>query len=352
MEVTVAEFSPTSIGPTTVRTQETACSRQRPLDGLPEVINLSIICVNWNSLKYLIECIASIHENPPEGTYEVIVVDNASPEGGVETLTERFPSVRIVKSATNLGFAGANNLGFRQSFGRYIFLLNPDTRVIGSAITLMLDHLRLLPDAGIVGCTLLNSDLSIATNSIQKFPTILNQLFTAEWLRLRFPALPLWDIAPLFSERCEALKVDVIPGACMMLKRDVFERVGMLTEDYFMYAEDIDLNYKIRKAGLSSYYIGQARIIHHGGRSSAMQKISHWPVVMTYRAMWRFFRMRRGYVYAMGYRVTTGCAALMRLVLLLAMLPFMGSAGICGAVAKWHSILKWAIGMEQLQAGR
>lgn len=331
-------------------TKKTAWVQQYPCEELPDAANLSIICINWNSLDYLIECIASIHENPPEGTYEVVVVDNASPEGGVESLAERFPSVRIVKSGRNLGFAGANNLGFRHSVGRYILLLNPDTRVIGSAMNLMLEQLRSYPDAGIVGCTLLNSDLSIATSSIQKFPTILNQLFTAECLRLRFPALPLWDIAPLFSERREPLKVDVIPGACMMLRRDVFERVGMLTEDYFMYAEDIDLNYKVNKLGLSSYYVGQAKIIHHGGRSSAMQKVSQWSTIMTCRAMWRFFRMRRGYLYAIGYRATTGCAALVRLTLLVGMLPFVERASIRAAIAKWCSILKWAIGMEQLEA--
>ena len=333
-------------------TNESACLRQYPREELPDGVTLSIICVNWNSLKYLIQCIASIYENPPEATYEVIVVDNASPEGGVEILIERFPSVKIVKSGRNLGFAGANNLGFRQSVGRYIFLLNPDTSIIGPAISLMLGHLRSLPDAGVVGCTLLNSNLSVASNSIQKFPTILNQLFTAEWLRLRFPALPLWDIAPLFSESRDAHKVDVIPGACMMLGRDVFERVGMLTEDYFMYAEDIDLNYKISRLGLTSYYVGQAKIIHHGGRSSAMQKGSHWPTIMTYQAMWRFFRMRRGYLYAIGYRASTGCAALMRLAFLVAMLPLMERAGIRAAMAKWRSILKWAIGMEQRETSR
>ena len=326
---------------------------QRDLSAAPSGIpELSIICVNWNSLPYLMECMASIYEHPPEGPYEIIVVDNASPEGGVESLAARFPLVRIVKSNKNLGFAGANNLGFRQSSGRYVLLLNPDTRVIGPAITVMLEHLRSLPDAGIVGCTLLNSDLSIATSSIQKFPTILNQLLTAEWLRLRLPALPLWNIAPLFSESRQPLRVDVIPGACMMLRRDVFERVGLLTEDYFMYAEDIDLNFKVGKLGLSSYYIGQARIVHHGGQSSAMQQMSHWSTIMTYRAMWRFFRKRRGYLYAAAYRVTMGCAAVARLILLAAMLPFADSVGIRASAGKWHSVLKWAVGVEQLQPGR
>jgi hypothetical protein len=313
---------------------------------------LSIICVNWNSLEYLSECATSIYEHAPSVPFEMIVVDNASPEGGLERFADRFPLVRLVKSETNLGFAGANNLGFRHSFGRYILLLNPDTRIIGSALDRMLDQLSSVPDAGIVGCTLLNTDLTVSTTSIQKFPTILNQLLTAESLRVRFPALPLWNIAPLFAEQQRPLKVDVIPGACMMLKREVFEQAGLLTQDYFMYAEDIDLNYKVRKLGLASYYMGSAQIIHHGGRSSSQQKVSQWSTVMIHRAMLKYFSIRRGKLYAAAYRGAMGCAALMRLMILAAMFPFGDRQGIRWAMEKWRTVLIWAVGMERLEAGR
>lgn len=313
---------------------------------------LSIICVNWNSLDYLLECIASIYEHTPDVSFEVIVVDNASPEGGVEILVQKFPLVKLVWSDGNVGFAAANNLGFKQSVGRYILLLNPDTKLIGPAISIMLGQIKSLPDAGIVGCKLLNTDLSISTSSIQKFPTILNQLLTVERLRLRFPTFPLWDIAPLFSENLGPVKVDVIPGACIMLKRDVFERAGLVSEDYFMYAEDIDLNYKVRQLGFSSYYVGKAQLVHHGGRSSSRQRISQWSTVMTHQAMLRFYRMRRGPVYGTAYRVAMGFAAIIRLILLAIMFPFGDKEGIRWAVTKWSTILKWAIGIEQLGASR
>jgi GT2 family glycosyltransferase len=314
--------------------------------------HLSIICVNWNSLKYLIECVTSIYENAPDVPFEIIVVDNASPEGGLESFAEQFPLVRLVRSERNLGFSGANNLGFRKSSGQYILLLNPDTRIMGSAINLMLEQLCTTSDAGIVGCRLLNTDLTVSTSSIQKFPTILNQLLTAESLRVRFPGLPLWEIAPLFSEHRAPLKVDVIPGACMMLRREVFEQAGLLTEDYFMYAEDIDLNSKVRKLGLSSYYVGNAQIIHHGGRSSARQKVSQWSTVMIHRAMLRYFRISRGELYAAIYRISMGCAAVIRLLILAGMYPFGDKEGIRWATAKWRTVLKWAMGIERLEAGR
>lgn len=313
---------------------------------------LSIICVNWNSLDYLLEAVGSIYENTQGISFEIIIVDNASPEGGVDTVSEKFPAVKIVKSDKNIGFAGANNLGFRQSSGRYVLLLNPDTKLIGPAITIMLDQIKSLPDAGIVGCKLLNSDLSTSTTSIQKFPTILNQLLSAEPLRVRFPSCSLWDLGPLFSESSAAVQVDVIPGACMMLKRGVFEQAGLLTEDYFMYAEDIDLNYKIRKLGFSSYYVSEAKIIHYGGRSSSRQRISQWSTVMTYRAMLKFYRRTRGSMYAAAYRFAMGCAAVVRLIVLALMFPFGDRPSIRWTAVKWHTILKWSIGIEDLGASR
>ncbi len=313
---------------------------------------LSIIFVNWNSLDYLLECIASIYEHTYGFSFEIIVVDNASPEGGIECVTQKFPAVRLIRSERNIGFAGANNLGFKRAVGRHILLLNPDTRLICPAINIMLDRLKALPYAGIVGCKLLNSDLSVSTTSIQKFPTVLNQLLNFEYFRLRFPACPLWNIEPLFIESREPVVADVIPGACMMLKREVFERAGLLSEDYFMYAEDIDLNFKIKRLGLFSYYIGETQLIHHGGRSSSTQGVSQWSTIMMHRAMVRFFRMSRGRAYSVVYQASMAVAAVVRLLILAMAFPFGNKPNIRCAAAKWATILKWAIGIEKLGADR
>src|SRR5579872_7241306 len=215
-------------------------------------MELSIICVNWNSVDYLRECIASVYEFTRDISFEIIVVDNASSQEGVDALKEKFPEVTLIKSAKNLGFAGANNLGFRRSSGAYVLLLNPDTKLISPAINVMLEHMKSLTDAGIVGCKLLNTDLSVQLTAIQKFPTILNQVFDLEYLQLRWPRCPLWEIAPLFSTSVKVIKVEVISGACMLLRRQVFQQVGMFSEEYFMYAEDIDLNYKVKSAGFTN----------------------------------------------------------------------------------------------------
>jgi GT2 family glycosyltransferase len=319
-------------------------------------MDLSIICVNWNSVDYLRECIASIYENTHEVSFEIIVVDNASPKGGVETLQEQFPEIVIIKSAHNLGFAGANNLGFKRSAGEYILFLNPDTRLIGPTIDTLMNQIRLLPDAGILGCKMLNTDLSVQITSIQKLPTILNQVLNSEYLQLRWPGCPIWSLAPLFSKQTKPIRVQVIPGACMLMTRKVFEQVGMFSEEYFMYGEDLDLNYKLNRAGYSNYYTDDATIIHHGGRSSSQQKVNHWATVMKYRAMTRYFKKNHGWFYEAMFRAAMACIALVRLTILALMYPLgniiWDKQSRQFASEKWKVILKWAFGFQGLALGQ
>jgi GT2 family glycosyltransferase len=310
-------------------------------------MELSIIFVNWNAIDYLQECIASVYQYTSALSFEIIVVDNASPAGGVDRLKERFPDITVIESERNLGFAGANNVGFGHSCGKYLLFLNPDTKLIGPAINVMVRQIESLPDAGIVGCKILNKDLSVQLAAIQKFPTILNQLLDVEYLQLRWPHCPLWNIGPLFSDEIEIAKVEVISGACMLVRREVFEKVQMFSEDYFMYAEDIDLNYKVDRAGFSNYYLGQAAVIHYGGGSSSRQEVSHWATLMKYRAMRRLFGKIKGECYGRTYRALIGFAAMGRLALLTLAFPFgnvfWDRESIRIATDKWRVILKWAL---------
>jgi len=315
-------------------------------------MELSIIYVNWNSLDYLRESIASIFRQTHSVQFEIIVVDNASPEPGIASLKDAFREITVIHSDKNLGFACANNLGFRRSVGEYVLFLNPDTELVAPSIDLLLAHLKALPDAGIVGCKLLNTDLSVQLSSIQTYPTILNQAMDAEYLRLRWPECWLWKIAPLFAENVKLIEVDVIPGACMLLRRTVFEQVGFFSEDYFMYAEDLDLNYKLKAAGFVNYYVGETAIIHHGGTSSSRQKVSHWATIMKYRAMVQLFRKTRGSAYAFGYRFTMGAVAIGRLTLLVLLLPFVNVVvdreSLRYSREKWKTMLKLTTGWQDV----
>lgn len=309
-------------------------------------MDVSIICVNWNSLQYLRECVASIYENTHGISFEIIVVDNASTEEGVEALANEYPDITVINSPDNLGFARANNLGLARSIGQYVVFLNPDTRLVGPAINILLETCKALPDAGIVGGKLLNTDLTVQTAAIQKFPTILNQLVTAEYLRLRWPGCPLWNIAPLFLRNGKPVKVQVIPGACMLLRRDRFIDAGMFSEDYFMYGEDLDLNWKVKALGLANYYIEDAQIIHHGGKSSSRQKISNWSTVMRYRAMLRYYYNTHSPFYGSIYRASTVAVAVTRLILVALAFPFADKELCRVASSKWGATLMWALGMS------
>lgn len=313
-------------------------------------MELSIIIVNWNSLEYLRKCIRSIYQHVSNVGFEIVVVDNASPEGGIESVNDEFPEVVVIKSAHNLGFAGANNLGFRKSRGEFVLFLNPDTEILDDPFTTMLLNARSLGDVGIVGCKLFNSDLTVQTSCIQTFPTIPNQLLDYEYLRLRWPQCSFWNIAPLFADDKQATSVEVISGACMLMKREVFERAGMFTEDYFMYAEDLDLCYKVKELGLRNYYVGRAKVIHYGGQSSNRTNISNWATVMKFKAVHKFCVKWHGSAYGWLFRAAMGSSAIFRLLLLQMMRPWAADTSrkttLERATSKWLAVLRWSYAAE------
>lgn len=303
------------------------------------MIDLSIIIVNWNSTAYILKCVESIYANTHEIEFEILVVDNASPDCDVDIVKRRFPKVVLIESPTNLGFARANNLGYRASRGEFVVFLNPDTILVNSAFDLMLRHVRKLPTVGAVGCTLLNRDQTVQTSAIQTFPTILNQLLDLDDLRNRFPACHLWNIAPLYAGGTEPSRVEVISGACVMFRREVFAQIGQFSEEYFMYAEDLDLCYKAAQAGFANFYIPEGQIIHYGGTSSNPRRA----VVMKWRSILQYVAKHRGYSYQFAFRAAMACSALVRLAVLIALVAVRRGArrnAARGTLFKWWLILK------------
>ena len=300
--------------------------------------DLSIIIVNWNSTAYLLKCLESIYAQTYETAFEIIVVDNASPDGNIGIVKQQYPDVVLIESPVNLGFAGANNLGFRASRGEYVVFLNPDTVLRNAAFDLMLRQVCSLPSVGAAGCTLLNEDQSLQTAAIQTFPTIVNQLLDLDVLRNRFPACSLWNIAPLFAGGTEPSRVEVISGACVLFRREVFAQIGQFSEEYFMYAEDLDLCYKAAQGGFTNYYIPQGQIIHYGGKSSVRRRA----VVMKWRSILRYVAKHRGYSYQLVFRAAMACGALSRLALLVAAVAVSRGArrnSARDAFLKWWLIL-------------
>jgi GT2 family glycosyltransferase len=313
-------------------------------------IDLSIIIVNWHSAEYVLACVRSIREQASTLHYEVIVVDNDSSDGCGERLAREHPRVIFLQCRCNLGFARANNLGAEHAHGAVLLFLNPDTEVRDRAIERLYADFQRLPDAGVVGCRLLNSDGSVQTSCVQSLPTVLNQVLHTEILRRWFPKAGLWGTAALFRGGTTPVEVEAVSGACMMIRRDVYDRVGGFSSDYFMYTEDLDLCFKTRRAGFRNFHVGHVMIVHHGGGSSQWAR-SNFSNVMMRESVSRFLRKSRGGLYSGYYRFALSGAAAIRLALLLILTPAWlarhGARRWGTACRKWLAILRWGLGLAR-----
>lgn len=313
-------------------------------------MELSIIIVNWNSKTYLQKCIASILSSKSKIRYEIVVIDNGSFDGSGAMLKQYYPHVKFIQNDKNVGFAKANNIAFKYSSGSHVLFLNPDTEIVDLAIDILFEQMQKLPKVGAIGCKHLNADGSVQTDCIQSFPTILNQLLNSEFLRGLFPTSPLWGMASLFRDTEGATEVEVISGACIMMKRSIFERIGEFSQDYFLYAEDLDLCYKVRRAGYRNYYIPNATIFHFGG-TSTQQSPSDFAIVMMRASVWRFLRKTRGELYGSGYRCSMLISAMGRILCLLVLAPLFLIRGSFSAweasLRKWWAISSWSVGLKE-----
>jgi N-acetylglucosaminyl-diphospho-decaprenol L-rhamnosyltransferase len=312
-------------------------------------LDLSIVIINWNSAAFVRKCLLSVYAGIKGCDFEVIVVDNASFDECGEILRSEFPATKFIASPVNLGFAKANNLGAHAAKGRILLFLNPDTEVIGDALFQMVSFLDVRPDAGVVGCRLLNTDRTLQTSCIQAFPSILNQALDTEYLRRAFPRLRLWGTQAFLTDNRPA-EVEVVSGACLMIKSDVFKAVGQFSANYFMYAEDADLCFKVRRAGWKNYFLGSVSVVHHGGGSSDKTTESNFAAIMMRESLMEFMRLRRGSLYALAYQFSIVVIAVIRLLLLMAAFFFtLGKhkrATLRPAFAKWVKLLRWGLRME------
>lgn len=312
--------------------------------------DVSIIVVNWNSCRFLERCLASLHAHRPlRHSMDVHVVDNASFDGSHELVGSRFPDVRFVQGSTNIGFGRANNVAAREAQGRLLLFLNPDTEVVRGTLDGLIAFFDRTPDAGVVGVRLLNDDGSLQETCVQQFPTLLNQVFDAKLARRWFPNAPLWGDGARFGIDADR-PVEAVSGACLMMRRDVFTSVGGFTENYFMYAEDVDLCAKVRQLGLRNYAVGTVTVMHHGGGSSKSSANEQFGNLVMRESLATYFELRHGRLHAWLYRLLMGVSAVGRLVILspTCLHPVAARrSAFRGAVRKWTSVLRWSLGAER-----
>src|SRR3990167_2013303 len=264
-------------------------------------MDLSIVIVNWNARDYLRKCLESIYGNSEALALEIFVVDNGSSDGSAEMLREKFPNVMLIENKGNPGFGAANNQALKVCASDLVLMLNPDTEVSAGALASMANFLRQNAKAGAVGAKLLNADKTIQLTCARNFPTILSEFFWLTTLVRRFPGnriiggylMSYWD-------HNDKREVDCLSGACIMARLEVLRKLGYFDEDYFIYGEDVDLCYRIKKAGWQIWYLPEAEITHYGGGSS--RGIAEAAAILDRIAIKTFFMKHRGILTAAGYR--------------------------------------------------
>jgi len=269
---------------------------------LQQEIELAVIIVNYNSNEVLENCLQSIFKAELPFKYEILIIDNAS-EKSPDYIINKYPDVLLIENDKNVGFAAANNIGISKSEGKYILLLNPDTIINENSLLPMINYLDGHKDVGIVGCKifLLNGEIERSTHS---FPTLLKEFVHAnEFIKQIFGYGTFLGkaLARLFNFKSlesywphdSIREVDHVTGACMMVKREAINKVGLLDEAFFLYNEEVEWSYRMKLAGLKSVYLPKPNIIHLFGHSTG-QKVQKQVVnkllLERYRGMFYFFQ--------------------------------------------------------------
>ncbi|MHB1355717.1 MAG: glycosyltransferase family 2 protein [Anaerolineae bacterium] len=265
-------------------------------------VDLRIIIVSWNVSTLLEACLRSIYTmDSGLYSYEVVVVDNASSDNSVAMIQTQYPQVLLISSIVNLGFTRANNLALADCKARYALLLNPDTEVTEGAIQRMLEYLDAQPEMGLVGPRLVYGD-GRPQPSRRRFPTLGMALAESTPWEWHFPHNRL-ACAYRMEDRPDSAtqEVDWITGACILVRRKVWEQVGAFDEQFFMYSEELDWCRRIRMAGWKVIYLPTATVIHYEGASSG-QVVAARSIRFNASKV-HYFAKHHGWLQAMVLRV-------------------------------------------------
>jgi N-acetylglucosaminyl-diphospho-decaprenol L-rhamnosyltransferase len=227
--------------------------------------DVSVVIVSWNTMHLLRECLASLHASSADVLMEIIVVDNASSDDSAGVVQRDFPGVRLIRNSANVGFSRASNQGIVVSAGRYVLLLNSDTRLLQDSIGNLIAFMERHPEAGACGPRLIGPDGKAQAFSFGRDPTLwyliwrgLNRLL---WQR----SLHNWGTD-------QVREVDWVTGACLLARRKMIDQIGLLDENIFMYFEDNDWCIRMRSCGWKVYHNPLVSVMHIGGKSFSQNR--------------------------------------------------------------------------------
>lgn len=247
-------------------------------------MQLSIVIVNYN-VKYFVEqCLVSVNQALKNIDAEIFVVDNASADGSVEMVKAKFPFVKVIANPKNVGFSKANNQAIEMASGKYVLLLNPDTVVAEDTFEKCIAFMESHSDAGALGVRMIDGKGIFLPESKRGLPTPSVAFYKTFGLAKLFPKSPIFGKYHLgFLNEHETHEVDILSGAFMFMRKSVLDESGLLDETFFMYGEDVDLSYRITKAGFKNYYFPETTIIHYKGESTKKGSLNY--VRVFYNAM-------------------------------------------------------------------
>lgn len=240
-------------------------------------MKLSVIIVNYN-VKYFLEvCLHSVLRAADGMGAEIIVVDNDSTDGSIDLVKSKFPSVILIANKDNKGFSKANNQGVAIAKGEYILFLNPDTVMPEDFLEKTISYMDAHPEAGAIGPRLIDGKGTFSPDGKKSFPTLSVALFKTTGLNKVFPKSPLFNrYYAVHVGEYETAEVEVLSGCCMMVRHSaMLEAGGAFDEDYFMYCEDVDLSYRIQKAGYKNIYYPEVSLVHYKGESTKKATLSY-----------------------------------------------------------------------------
>ena len=257
-------------------------------------VELSIIILTWNSQEVIKNCLDSIYSSNRDLNFEIIVVDNNSRDRTKEILKNSYPKVKLIANVKNLGYAKGNNQGIEKSKSEFILLLNPDVKLIDDFLTKITKFFKEHPKAGALGPQLLNPDKSIQS-SCREFPeysTILWELLSLSHIFLRSKIFGRWRMR--YFDHNSLAEVDQPMGSVLLIRRKTLEEVGLFDTNFKMFFNDVDLCYRIKKAGWKIYFYPGAKAFHIKGSSTQKAKakmifLSHWgfyKFLKKYRTGW------------------------------------------------------------------
>ncbi len=262
-------------------------------------MELSVIVVNYNVRYFLHICLESLLAATSTLKSEIIVVDNASVDGSVDMIRELFPSIRLISNPENVGFGKACNQGLQISRGRHVLFVNPDSLMGESLLTRALEVFTQDETIGAVGVCLLDGNGQVLRESKRSIPTLWSAFTKFSGLSDLFPRSPFFNgyYAPELAYD-ETGDIEVLPGAFMLIRKDILDDLGGFDPRFFMYAEDIDLSYRITRAGYRIRYLGTEYVIHFKGEST--QKSLKTYTNTFFHSMRLFIRKYKGELYAPG----------------------------------------------------